>query len=609
MRKKIVSAEMLGAIRFWMGILAVASLFCACTSDADVGEDEQTDGGAEPGGGDDAGGAIDGGDPEAGPGGGDANGVLDGGEKDAALDGGDPDAGQEMPWPEITVSDTAYLILYDDALGAAAESLGAYREGTEASVDLLSMSAVTEANGAGDSSEAIETAIRDWAEQLEATQPKSVLLLGDAEAIPPRELAGRSSTVGPSITTDNPYADLDDDGIPDMAMGRIPVQTEAEAELMVDKIMTHESVYEPGPWNKRINIVASEAGFGAVIDQAIEDIALQIIDPLDNAYDITMTYGSQSSEFVYPPEKLSDQVYERMNEGSLLMAYLGHGYESGFLPMTWSGDSYPIFDTDQLDNLQVRHRVPFLAFIACSNAAFDGAEDTVSERILKQPDAPAVIFASTEVSHPYANTVLVREVALNLLESEPRHETVGELFLRAKQTTISNLDAMRLTIDVLAVAFVGDDDPALLLEEALHMYVLLGDPAMRLLQPPHRAAVQTDKTVYGSGETVSVSVDTTGIPRGEALVTLESTRGEMLKPILPVPADDDPTRDDVIEQNYQNANDKVIDSQELEFTGGSVSADFLLGRDLPALSTYYIKVLALGTSRDAIGVAEFALMP
>ncbi len=536
----------------------------------------------------------------------------EGGSGGGGGDGGDGSSDEvvpELPWPEIAPSASAYLILYDDALSESAAELAAYRETTEASVQMLSMSEVEAEHGSADLAEAIELAIEAWAGELDPSQPASVLLLGDAQAVPPRELPGVSSTVGPSITSDNPYADLDGDGIPDLALGRIPALTDQEAGVIIDKIIAHESEYEPGPWNKRINLFASEGGFGAVIDQVIEDIALQIIDPLDNAYDITMTYGSQSSEFVYPPEKLSDKVYERMNEGSFFMAYVGHGYQAGFMPMTWNGVTYPIFDTADLQNLNAEHRLPFLAFIACSNATFDAAEDSIAERILGQPGAPGSVFGSTEISHPYANTVLVREVARNLLETDSPPVTAGELYLRAKQTTISNLDAMRQLIDSLAVGLLGGDDPDVLLEEALQMYVLLGDPAMRLVYPPYRATVTTDKPQYGPRETVAVSIDTGGLGQGTALVTLESARGQFLKPIQPVPADGDPARDSVIEQNYQNANNKVIDFFEQSFTGGSISTVFTLDPSLPAGVAYYVKVLATGTRRDAVGVGSFALVP
>jgi hypothetical protein len=534
------------------------------------------------------------------------DGSSDSGEADGDASG-EADSGPELAWPEITVSDSAYLVIYDDDLADSAAEIAHYRETTEASVTTLSMAEIISTYSDADPSDAIEQAVKNWADGLGASPSGSILLLGDAHAVPPREIEGRSSTVGPSITSDNVYADLDDDGIPDLAIGRIPAKTDKEARVVFDKIVAHESVYEPGPWNKRINLFASEGGFGEFIDQVIEDIALQIIAPLDNAYDISMTYGSPTSEYVYPPEKLSSKVYDRMNEGSLLMAYIGHGYETGFAPMTWNGEIYPIFDTSKLDDINVRHRAPLLAFVACSTAAFDGEEDSIAESILKQSNAPSSVFGATEVSHPYANTVLAREVALNLLQNEPKPATVGELYLRAKQTTISNHDTLRQTIDSLAVALLNGDDPDVLLEEALQMYVLLGDPAMRIVYSPYRATVQTDKTQYAPREVVTVSVDTSGLAEGTALVTLEGARGAKIQAVESVPPDGDPTRDSVIEQNYKNANTKVVDFIQLSFSDSSASAKFVLDADLPANATYYVKVLAQGEQRDAIGMTEIHL--
>src|SRR5204863_5334175 len=44
------------------------------------------------------------------------------------------------------------------------------------------------------------------------------------------------------VPSENRYADLDGDGQPDVAIGRLPVQTPADAEVLVDKISRQSEV-------------------------------------------------------------------------------------------------------------------------------------------------------------------------------------------------------------------------------------------------------------------------------------------------------------------------------------------------------------------------------
>ena len=71
----------------------------------------------------------------------------------------------------------------------------------------------------------------------------------------PRSWPRRKSTCGgsrtPEIATDNWYADLDDDGVPDLAIGRLPADSPQDLAVMVAKILAYESVQVPGPWCQR----------------------------------------------------------------------------------------------------------------------------------------------------------------------------------------------------------------------------------------------------------------------------------------------------------------------------------------------------------------------
>jgi hypothetical protein len=50
----------------------------------------------------------------------------------------------------------------------------------------------------------------------------------------------------PEIASDNWYADLDDDHLPDVAIGRIPADTPAELARIVEKILAYERATDFG---------------------------------------------------------------------------------------------------------------------------------------------------------------------------------------------------------------------------------------------------------------------------------------------------------------------------------------------------------------------------
>ena len=86
--------------------------------------------------------------------------------------------------------------------------------------------------------------------------PRYVVLVGEG-SLDYRNLQGYGDCVMPPLMiqgeggffpSDNRFADMTGDGLPDMALGRIPVLTAAELSAWVDKILAYEApASRPGP--------------------------------------------------------------------------------------------------------------------------------------------------------------------------------------------------------------------------------------------------------------------------------------------------------------------------------------------------------------------------
>ena len=242
--------------------------------------------------------------------------------------------------------------------------------------------------------------------------------------------------------------------------------------------------------------------------------------------------------------------------------------------------------------------------MACSTGAFDRTE-SVSERILAQPNAPAAIFSSTEDSDPYANAVFIYEVSQTF--TSLRSGTVGEAFFRAKQRMLQNNDSVRQGIDAIAGILDTVTQRNALKRSHLHMYTLFGDPGMTVTYPGTATHVSVSPSTASAGASLTVTATLTGLSSGaEAIVSLESARRVILGAISPVPADGDPSRDGVIVKNYETANDKAAATVTVPMNGSSLSSTLTIPANLPA-GQYHIKIFAHDTSSDFVGSAPLTV--
>ncbi len=521
------------------------------------------------------------------------------------------DAADAVAEPTPAVVD--YLIVAADPLADGAKRFRDYRQSTGHQVGFTLMSEI--AGGETEASAVVELIrqhIGSYYADRDPNKPLFVLLIGDSSSnatVDSSQIPAGSyydSVDKEYVTSDNVFADMDGDHIPDLALGRLPVSTNADVDTVRAKVEAYESNYEVGPWNRRVNVFASTANFGEPLDSQIEQLAFQIAESITYDYDMSMTYASQPSPYVYIPELFSDKVYQRINEGSLMVSYIGHGFIGGFAYMNWSGGLYFILNPSELDKLDITHKVPILSFIACSTGAFTETLDSVSEQILKDAAGSHTVLSSTEVSHPLINGVFIYE--FGQVVTHLQAATVGEAFMTSKYRVINNDDELREAIDALASALVDPADIPALEISHLHMYTLFGDPALKIAYPRHQVTLSATPMAVAPGGSLAITASLGDLAAGQATITLETLRSTILGTIQPVPADDDPDRDAIIAANYQAANDKVVLSQTITHGAGSLSTTMTLPAKLPA-ADYYVKLYADDGVRDAFGSLKITVAP
>jgi len=290
----------------------------------------------------------------------------------------------------------------------------------------------------------------NWAEPA----PQYVLLVGDASYDYRDNLKGTNKSLLPTYlvetafsgqtASDNWFVCLDEDDIlPDMAIGRLPVSTVGEARIVVDKIVAYEQGAPPGVWRGRILLVAD----GEDPDFAVQ-AELLAEESAPSSYEVVRVYAGSVDD----PQSV---VAQELAEGSLIVNYVGHGSID-----TWAKDR--LFASDQIGSMGNDGRQPLTILMSCLLGFFGHPErDAMAEDLLLAEDGGAVaVFAPSSLTLSSDQGPLDRALVRALLTGEA--PTVGLAVLQAKRSLVWETQPQR---------------------DVLETFALLGDPALRLAGP------------------------------------------------------------------------------------------------------------------------------
>jgi hypothetical protein len=279
--------------------------------------------------------------------------------------------------------------------------------------------------------------IRDYINSVyNAFNVSYVLLLGDAEFIPPHYVTPhRNAHANTRIGTDLYYGEMDYEGyMPDLGVGRIPVDTQEEAQTVINKIINYEgdppaeddfyerilfaSYFEDYKLANNASYWLSDGIAETGFIQSAEDMRDFFAwegygllprqyttdfwnwpsnkDPSDPDYDpdfpgpVQYRYGIPIPDYLrYPgfawdgsPEGIAGEI----NAGSFLTIYLDHGSREGWKSPRFLSRTYePVLN--DLTLLENGRMTPVILSGGCQNGWFDNETDTETDDALT-PDGP-----------------------------------------------------------------------------------------------------------------------------------------------------------------------------------------------------------------------------
>ncbi len=443
---------------------------------------------------------------------------------------------------------------------------------------------------------------------------KYVVLVGDAEPTGAWDPAVRARSVPaflatarvnvrwkstPEIATDNWYADLDDDGVPDLAIGRLPADSPQDLAVMVAKVLAYETLQVRGAWCQRINFIAGVGDLGPLVDPIVEMAAKKFLtDGIPPEYETSMTYASWRSPFCPNPAQFHAATLNRFNEGCLFWVYIGHGYPYQLDRVRVPGATHHILNTADMVRLDNQRGMPIAIFLACYTGAYDQLYDCLAEQMVRAPGGPVAAFAGSRVTMPYAMAVLGNGLMDGYFHQQL--ETLGEVVLYAKRQMIDEnpQGTDRKLLDLLAKAL--SPDPQLLHSERLEhllLFNLFGDPLLKLKYPQAVRLEVADKATAGTHLEIRGNAPVAGRCR----IVLVCRRDRMRADPPPRQRfDRSPAAQMAFNSTYRTANDRCWSQREVTVEPGT----FLTALKIPPEARGACHVCAFLENGDG---HEFAL--
>lgn len=258
--------------------------------------------------------------------------------------------------------------------------------------------------------------------------PKNFLGAGDIDFVPTKLV----DTSLMETSSDDWLVDFNQDGMPDLAIGRLPFRSAAEAAYVTGRIVGYDQAQ---PSEQTLLVADKNEGFNF---ESVNDQLAPLVN--GNARVIDIRRGQMSD-----PEAKS-RLIEAINRGQKIVNYAGHGSVD-----LWHSSLFTSADVTQLTNPD---QLSVFVMMNCLNGYFDDPLlESLGAALLNAPQGGAVaVWASSAMTTPESQALMNRELYRQLFGS--LRMTLGDAVKNAK-------------------AAIPDGD-------VRRSWILLGDPTMRL---------------------------------------------------------------------------------------------------------------------------------
>lgn len=360
------------------------------------------------------------------------------------------------PYLLSTIEEANYVAIGSRILLDEIEPLLKYREEKGLTTSAITLEVVYDQFNFGlPEPEGIERFIRYTAEAWKKP-PEYILLVGDSSYDPKGNISTPqayylpvnfvSTQYGGETSSDVSYAQINNDGYPDIAIGILPARSKEQLSNYVSKVLTYE------------NSISSDPESMTSLDKVIAIADGQEQNFQSDAQGFLDLFSENYQRELYAPKAGESGADERITKifenGSNIISYFGHGSIN-----MWGKDR--LFSTQDVEQLGREGTPSIVINMTCLTGFYTHPKvESLAEALLWQPQAGAVaMLAPTSLTIPTDQSFLSRSVVGEILEGI---ETIGKIHLNARrQIPMENAGA----------------------RDVMYTFLLFGDPALTMLKP------------------------------------------------------------------------------------------------------------------------------
>jgi len=304
--------------------------------------------------------------------------------------------------------------------------------------------------------------------------------------------------------TDDYYGMMDSNeglnsaGYVDLGIGRIPVSTPQEAEIVLEKIKHYDNLAEiKGDWKTNLLFMADDEVTAYVDDcETYFRMADTICPPMTAKKMYCGAYPNVNTSSGVEIPGANEALMQTLDKGVLAMIYAGHGGITGL-----TGDR--VFTNSDIAALENSDKLPFVFTATCEFSKYDDPlVISAGERMFLNPHGGSVAMLTTSRSTYGGNNVRLGKALMKTMfqrEADGKPLRFGDIVRMAKIDP-SNYTSSEVSLNT--------------------RFVFFGDPAMRFPLPHRNVAVRKVNGVVVNDTAETLSLHS---------MSMVSVEGEILK--------------------------------------------------------------------------------
>ncbi|ACF14614.1 conserved hypothetical protein [Chloroherpeton thalassium ATCC 35110] len=249
--------------------------------------------------------------------------------------------------------------------------------------------------------------------------------------------------------------EIPDDMVPDIAVGRLTVQSADEAALAVDRIIAYETEHSQGSWRNHVALVADDGLNGGATDGSLfsedsENVAAVLPDYIMPVKIYSAFFPSESVVGGSRRPEAYEEIISQINLGALFTNYVGHGS-----PSLWATEQIFVASTS-ISKLTNSDRLTIGVAATCDFGRMDDplVQSGAEQMFIASNGGAVAMFSTTRSIYISSGSayppILFREIFRR--NSDGELQRLGDGFVAFKALRGGEVDATKF-------ALIGD--PAL----------------------------------------------------------------------------------------------------------------------------------------------------